>query len=155
MSRWGARLLIAGTSFPVRVGITEVNTPPGPLCLMPTRTVAVLAHRVTPSVGPLSALTHFAYTPTREDGLVDLDRAVRALRAAEAGITRADERAEERARQIKADARAKVDAARADLHAAIVAAWTDGMRQIDIMRATGYSRERVRQILRAGGVEPD
>ncbi|MBB5826236.1 hypothetical protein HDA31_002425 [Micromonospora carbonacea subsp. aurantiaca] len=27
------------------------------------------------------------------------------------------------------------------------------MRQVDIVRATGYTRERVRQILRAGGVE--
>lgn len=70
-------------------------------------------------------------------------------------MPRAEQRAEERARQIKADARAKVDAARADLHAAMVAAWLGGMRQVDIMKATGYSRERVRQILRAGGVEPD
>lgn len=41
-----------------------------------------------------------------------------------------------------------------DATEAIVEAARGGMRQVDIVRATGYTRERVRQILRAGGVEP-
>jgi len=44
----------------------------------------------------------------------------------------------------------KVDRARADLAAAIRAADRDGVRQVDIVAATGYSRERVRQIIRDG-----
>jgi hypothetical protein len=86
---------------------------------------------------------------------VDLDEAVRALKAAEAGVPRAEERAEERARQIKAAARARVDRARQELHEAIIAEYRGGARQVDIVKISGYSRERVRQILRAGGIEPD
>jgi hypothetical protein len=41
------------------------------------------------------------------------------------------------------------------LAAAIVEAAKAGTRQIDIIRVSGYSRERVRQILRAGGIEPE
>jgi len=87
---------------------------------------------------------------------VDLAAAIRALRRAEEELPRAEQRAEERAREIKAAARAKVDKARADLHAAMVEKYLAGeARQIDLIRETGYSRERVRQILRAAGVEPD
>jgi BMFP domain-containing protein YqiC len=86
---------------------------------------------------------------------VDLEEAVRALKAAEAGVPRAEERAEERARQIKAAARARVDGARQELHKAIVAEYGRGVRQVDIVKRTGYTRERVRQILRADGVEPE
>ncbi|WP_148083571.1 hypothetical protein [Micromonospora sp. Llam0] len=59
-------------------------------------------------------------------------------------------RAEERAARLVAEAREKVDRARADLAAAIRAADRDGVRQVDIVAATGYSRERVRQIIRDG-----
>jgi hypothetical protein len=81
-----------------------------------------------------------------------LDRAIRAHQAAEAAVPLA----QERAKQIVADARAKVEQARAALAAAMVAEYQAGRaRQIDLIRRTGYSRERVRQILRAAGVEPD
>jgi hypothetical protein len=42
---------------------------------------------------------------------------------------------------------------RSDLAAAIVAAYRAGERQVDIVNITGYTRERIRQILRASGVE--
>jgi hypothetical protein len=44
---------------------------------------------------------------------------------------------------------AKVDATRAELHAAIVKALQDGVRQVDVVRATGYTRERLRQLAEA------
>jgi hypothetical protein len=56
------------------------------------------------------------------------------LRAATAAYRRAERRAE--------DLRSK-------LAAAIVAADAAGVRQVDIVEITGYTRERVRQILRA------
>jgi len=78
--------------------------------------------------------------------MADLEAAVRKLRVAESGVPRA----QERAAQIVADARDKVDQARAELADAIRAADQAGMRQVDIVAATGYSRERVRQIVREG-----
>lgn len=44
--------------------------------------------------------------------------------------------------------------ARTRLAAAIVAAARAGRRQSEIVRVTGYTRERVRQICRAAGIEP-
>ncbi len=44
---------------------------------------------------------------------------------------------------------AKVDATRAELHTAIVKALRDGVRQVDVVRATGYTRERLRQLAEA------
>jgi hypothetical protein len=44
---------------------------------------------------------------------------------------------------------AKVDATRVELHAAIVKALQDGVRQVDVARATGYTRERLRQLAEA------
>ena len=52
-------------------------------------------------------------------------------------------------------AQAKADQARTALAEAIVAEARSGTRQVDIVRRSGYSRERVRQILREGGIEPD
>ena len=78
--------------------------------------------------------------------MADLEAAVRKLRAAESGVPRA----QERAAQIVSDAREKVDRARAELADAIRAADQAGVRQVDIVTATGYSRERVRQIVREG-----
>jgi hypothetical protein len=80
-----------------------------------------------------------------------LDDAARAYRAADAAVTRVEQSAAERIRA----ARQARDEARDRLHAAIVEAARDGVRQVDIVRRTGYSRERVRTILREGGVEPD
>jgi hypothetical protein len=78
-----------------------------------------------------------------------LDRALRAYRTAQAGVPRA----EQRARELVAAARAKAERARAELAAAIVAEHEAGARQVDLIKRTGYSRERVRQILREAGVE--
>jgi hypothetical protein len=52
-----------------------------------------------------------------------------------------------------ADARANVPVARQRLADAIVAATLAGARQVDVMAASGYSREQVRRILRAAGVD--
>jgi hypothetical protein len=51
--------------------------------------------------------------------------------------------------------RAAADKTRNLLTPAIVAAATAGVRQVDIVKASGLTRERVRQICRAAGVEPD
>ncbi len=65
------------------------------------------------------------------------------------------------ARAESADLRPRLEAAqkrltelRPQIAEAIVAAARDGWRQADIVRVTGYTRERVRQICRAAGVEP-
>lgn len=73
--------------------------------------------------------------------------AVRAFRMAQAAAVASAQRA--------AEDREKVTEAREQLAAAIVEAAREGMRQVDIVRVTGYTRERVRQILRAHGVAPD
>ncbi|WP_446218821.1 hypothetical protein [Micromonospora sp. IBHARD004] len=49
---------------------------------------------------------------------------------------------------------AALDAVRPRLAAAIVAAAKSGVRQSEIVKTTGYTRERVRQICRAAGIEP-
>lgn len=80
-----------------------------------------------------------------------LEDAARAYRAAETALQRTEEAAQARitaAREARTEARRK-------LAAAIVEAARRGTRQVDIIRVTGYSRERVRTILREGGVEPD
>ena len=51
-------------------------------------------------------------------------------------------------------AKAALDAVRPRLAAAIVAAARSGVRQSEIVKTTGYTRERVRQICREAGVEP-
>lgn len=50
-------------------------------------------------------------------------------------------------------ARDAVPQARAALADAIVAAYRSGARIVQIAAVTGYGREQVRRILRAGGVE--
>ncbi|MEW2383053.1 hypothetical protein AB0873_13345 [Micromonospora sp. NPDC047707] len=81
----------------------------------------------------------------------DLAAAVRAYEEARAAVMDAQARAE----QLVTNARNDVAEARSRLAEAIVDAARDGMRQVDIVRVTGYTRERVRQILRAGGVEAE
>ena len=49
--------------------------------------------------------------------------------------------------------RAAAEATRALLTPEIVAAASAGVRQVDIVKASGLTRERVRQICRAAGVE--
>jgi multidrug resistance efflux pump len=80
-----------------------------------------------------------------------LEDATRAYRAAETALQRAEEAAKAR---ISAAREARAEARRA-LAQAVVKAAKNGVRQVDIIRITGYSRERVRTILREGGVEPD
>lgn len=82
---------------------------------------------------------------------MDLDAAVVQYRRAVAGIETAQRAAQQRVRQ----ARERADAARTQLHQAMVAAAQAGVRPVEIERRTGYTKERVRQILRAAGVEPD
>jgi hypothetical protein len=82
---------------------------------------------------------------------VDLDAAVADYRRAVAGVDAARRAAE---RRIEA-ARERADTARLALAAAMVEAANGGVRPTDIERRTGYTRERVRQILRAGGVEAE
>ncbi len=77
--------------------------------------------------------------------------AVKAYRAAERAVERAEAAAEARVKAAK-DART---AARLELAAAIVEARKAGVRPIDLQEQTGYSRERIRTILREGGVEAD
>lgn len=83
--------------------------------------------------------------------MANLADAVKAHRAAQNAVTVAQEAAQARVRA----AREREAAARLALAAAMVESARDGMRQIDIIKITGYSRERVRSILRAGGVDPD
>ncbi|MER5701946.1 hypothetical protein ABT023_08305 [Micromonospora sp. NPDC002296] len=79
----------------------------------------------------------------------DLATAAQAYQQAQATMSSAQAEAE----RMVTEARGEIVAARSRLAEAIVEAARSGMRQVDIVRATGYTRERVRQILRAGGVE--
>jgi len=76
-----------------------------------------------------------------------LDDAVKAYRAAVG--------AHESAKQRVQTTKDKADQARAELAKAIVREALAGTKQVDIIKRTGYSRERIRTILREGGVEPD
>lgn len=51
------------------------------------------------------------------------------------------------------NATSEVDRARAELQSEIVKAAQAGVRQAEIVRTTGYTRERVRQICREAGIE--
>lgn len=51
-----------------------------------------------------------------------------------------------------ADATKKAEEARETLADAIVQAARDGMRQVEIVKMTGYTRESVRQICRRAGL---
>lgn len=65
------------------------------------------------------------------------------------GVTRLEEAA-------KAYRRAKdaLDKARPELADAIVEAARSGTRQTEIVKVSGYTREQVRRICRAAGIEP-
>jgi len=85
------------------------------------------------------------------DPLAIVTTAVDDLDAAKAGILRA----QDEARTVVANARDHERRARSALHEAIVCAAAAGVRQVDLVRATGLTREAVRRIVRAGGVEAD
>lgn len=59
------------------------------------------------------------------------------------------------ARQGVRDAQTAVRSRRGELHATIVAALRAGQRVNAVAGAAGLTREQVRRIARAGGVEPD
>lgn len=84
------------------------------------------------------------------DPLAPVVKAVEDLATAKAGIGQA----QDQAKALVADARSRERAARARLHERIVEAGRVGVRQVDLVRASGLTREAVRRILRAGGVEP-
>ena len=77
----------------------------------------------------------------------ELDDAASAYRKA---VTRLDS-----ARGAVPVARKEVAKARTVLAAKMVDAARSGMTQAEIVRRSGYTRDRVRTILRAAGVEPD
>lgn len=77
--------------------------------------------------------------------LDDLEAATLAYADAQTAVTDAQRRV--------AEARDRVPEARERLAQAIVTATQAGARQVDVIRVTGYSREQVRRILRAAGVE--
>jgi hypothetical protein len=85
---------------------------------------------------------------TWDDGLV-LDDLEAARRSYDDAIAAVDD-----AQRALQDARDGVPRARELLHAAIVRAAKAGARQVDIAQVSGYRRERVRQVLRAAGIEP-
>lgn len=80
---------------------------------------------------------------------MDLDELIRAYRRAARVAADAERVAQAQVRT----KRAARDAAREALALGIVEAWRDGTSQAEIARLTGYSREQVRRILRAHGVE--
>jgi hypothetical protein len=93
-----------------------------------------------------------AYGLTCHDGQVDqVAVALRALRAAQAGVPRAEQRAKD---LVKA-ARDQEKQAREGLAAAIVAAYQAGARVGELASRAEYNRESIRRILRKAGIEPE
>lgn len=80
-------------------------------------------------------------------GLDDIDAARRALDAAVIDV--------EVARQAVRDSQDAVRARRAELHAAIVEALQAGARVNAVAGAAGLTREQIRRVARAGGVEAE
>lgn len=85
------------------------------------------------------------------DPLAPVLAAVGELAAAKAGIGDA----QQKAAAIVAAARERERTARTRLHEQLVRAAESGVRQGDLVKASGLTREAVRRILRAGGVGPD
>jgi hypothetical protein len=85
------------------------------------------------------------------DPLASVAKAVDDLELARAGIGRA----QDEARAVVEKARERERQARGALHAAVAAAAASGVRQIDLVRTTGMTREAVRRIVRAAGIEAD
>jgi len=101
---------------------------------------------------PHAHLGDAAIRPGCKHGHVDqVGRAVQALRDAEAGVGQA----QERARQLVADARARVADARDGLAAAVVAEYEDGARVSDLAARAGRNRETIRRVLRAAGFQAE
>ena len=75
-----------------------------------------------------------------------LEKAAKRFREAQAALVDA--------RNKVGTARDTTDEARVELAEAIIEAAKAGMRQTEIVRVSGYTRERIRQICRAAGVDP-
>jgi len=84
-----------------------------------------------------------------------LEDLARAYRTAEKAVPAARQAAARAAAAKVAAAKVARDQARERLAAGIVAEYRAGTRQAEIARRTGYSREHVRRILRAAGIEAD
>lgn len=82
--------------------------------------------------------------------LDDLRKAVLAYQRAVNGVDKAKEAARRRVEK----ARSQADKARENVHKLMIQLATAGVRPVELQQITGYSAERVRQILREGGVEP-
>jgi len=82
---------------------------------------------------------------------VDLDHAAREHQAA---LARVEETKRANAERLR-EARKQVETTRDGLAAAIVQAYLDGGRVGALAERAGYSRETVRVLLRAAGIEPD
>lgn len=83
--------------------------------------------------------------------MATLEAALEAYRAALAQIPEA----EAQAKALVREARERAEKRRADLASAMVAEAKRGTPQVDIIRRTGYSRDWVRRVLRAGGLSPN
>jgi acyl-CoA reductase-like NAD-dependent aldehyde dehydrogenase len=83
--------------------------------------------------------------------MAQLEEALQAYRDAQAQLSEVQAAAAEMVRAH----RELIEHRRLELAAAMVASAVAGTRQVEIIRRTGYSREQVRTILRAGGVEPE
>ena len=83
--------------------------------------------------------------------MATLDDLARAYRRASSAVPAAERAAEAKIRA----AREAQAAARRELAVGIIEAWQAGTPQAEIARRTGYSREHIRRILRAGGIEPE
>ena len=77
----------------------------------------------------------------------DLDEATAGYRSAQTSV-------DEAKAQVKA-AQQNLRDARKELAAAVVEAYESGTRMRDLADITGLSRERLRQLLRAAGVDPE
>jgi hypothetical protein len=83
--------------------------------------------------------------------MAGLSEAVEAYRAAQQGVDAAKAEAE----RIVAQARETVAVKRNALNEAIAEAARNGTKQRDIVAVTGFTREHVRRVTRAAGIEAE
>lgn len=124
---------------------------PPAVCAMP-QNLSIMWPKSEALMWPHRPIPSVATALTCEYGHVDqVGQAVKSLKAAQQGVLRTQARAQ----QMVADARAKVDQARAALAEAVVAEYTAGARVSDLAIRAEVSRETIRRILRAAGVEAE
>jgi hypothetical protein len=105
------------------------------------------------TIWPDLVLAPLGTTDLPDNGQVTqpVEAAVARYRAALAAVETTRQAAAQAAAERVARARGKAEAARLELAAAIVAAARAGVRQRDLVQASGYTRETIRVILRAAG----